>query len=215
MFYQKRLPREDIQEAIEYLVQMYPKAFFLQPHLKRPLKKNIIVDLERNHVLDGDKRTAAVTYYQNDWQYQNCLQAGDKRIDLNGQEAGTVTELEAIQARKRVQTQRQELKEKKLRAEAESPIKVANKLHADGKISTDQLSKIPAPANEVPMAKATKIPQPNGADLTNLRTLWSNIEPVIATVENENLRAALVAPALKVFVTEATKLITTLEGKAS
>ena len=38
-------PREQIEEMIEYLAQMYPKAFFTQPNLKRPLKRNIVLDL--------------------------------------------------------------------------------------------------------------------------------------------------------------------------
>jgi len=36
------MPREQIEELIEYLASMHPKTFFTQKHLKRPLKKNIL-----------------------------------------------------------------------------------------------------------------------------------------------------------------------------
>ena len=39
-------PREQLIEMIEYLATTFPRAIFTQSHLKRPLKKNIIVDLE-------------------------------------------------------------------------------------------------------------------------------------------------------------------------
>jgi sRNA-binding protein len=41
------LPREMIEQLIEYLATTYPKTFFTSPHLKRPLKKNILLDLEK------------------------------------------------------------------------------------------------------------------------------------------------------------------------
>lgn len=60
----RTLPREVIEDLIVYLAATYPKAFFTQPHLKRPLKKNIVLDLERDRVLDDEKREAAVNFYQ-------------------------------------------------------------------------------------------------------------------------------------------------------
>jgi sRNA-binding protein len=206
------IPREQIEQLIEYLAKTYPKTFFTQPHLKRPLKKNILLDLETDRVLDDDRREAAVSFYQRDWCYEATLLAGAKRIDLNGKEVGTVTPQEQIEAQKRVQAQKQQRREK---LKAQGPVEVLRKLHADGKISTDQLSKITAPAIEsVPMAKAIKLPQPNGVDLTRLHMLWNSIESVLST-DDENLRAALVAPALKVLVAEATNVVSTLERRQS
>jgi sRNA-binding protein len=67
------LPREALVELVEYLAATYPKAFFTRSHQKQPLKKNIVADLERDRVLDDDKRGAAISYYTRDWAYENCL----------------------------------------------------------------------------------------------------------------------------------------------
>jgi sRNA-binding protein len=167
-------PREQLDEMIEYLAATYPKAFFTQPQLKMPLKKNIVPDLEKDRVLDDEKRQSAVSFYQHDWNYEQALVAGAKRINLSGEEVGTVTEQEATEARRRVQMAKQEHREK-----VKSPIAVARNLNANGKISTDQLSKITAPPRkEITMVKAkttehAPTPAPtNGAGLAQLRALW-------------------------------------------
>jgi sRNA-binding protein len=214
----RTFPRESLDEMIEYLAAAYPKAFFTQSQLKIPLKKNIILDLEKDRVLDDEKRQSAVRFYQQDWGYQRMLVAGAKRIDLNGQTVGTVTEQEEIEARKRVQTEKQEHREK---VKTQSPITVVRNLHANGKISTDQLSKITAPPlnKEIPMVKTktpehTPTPAPtNGAGLAQLRALWAYVD-ALHSQTNATLQAAVTAAALKVFVAEANKLIATLEEGA-
>jgi sRNA-binding protein len=70
------LPRETLEELVAYLAATYPKAFFTQPQLKRPLKKNVIVDLERDNILDDEKREAAVSFYQREWHYEWTLIVG-------------------------------------------------------------------------------------------------------------------------------------------
>ncbi len=62
------------------------------------------------------------------------------------------------------------------------------------------------------MKTPVSAPPTNSADLIKLRTLMNNIESVLAT-EDESLRAALFAPALKVLVAEANKLIALTEPK--
>ena len=205
------IPREQLEELIQHLATTYPKAFFVQPYLKRPLKKNILLDLERDRILDDDRREAALNFYTRDWNYEHTLQAGAKRIDLNGKEVGIVTELEEREARERVLAQKRKIKEDR---ELQGPIEVARSLHAARRIPTDSLSKIDAPARP-PMAKAKPTPEPalNGADLTRLRAMWSNIETVLAQTEDAGLQSAVAVAALKVFVASATKLIETLEAE--
>jgi sRNA-binding protein len=111
----KRYPREEIEGFIEHLATKYPAAFFLDPKQKRPLKKNITLDLERDGTLDADRREAAVGFYTRDWCYERCLQAGVKRVDLNGKPVGTVTEQEQLEARKRVEQQKAERRERQQR----------------------------------------------------------------------------------------------------
>jgi ProP effector len=207
----RTLPREQIRELIDYLAATYPKAFFTQPLLKRPLKKNILLDLEKDHILDDEKREAALSFYQRDWYYEGALVAGARRIDLNGDEVGTVTEQEQIEARKRIKAGK-ELHYEKLKALG--PVEIVRKLHAAGKVTTDQLRKIPAPPIASP-ATMTK-PEPvstNGGDLTQLRTLLGNIDSILAKTEDPSLQSALAAAMLKVFIAEATKLIAVLEAR--
>jgi sRNA-binding protein len=188
MMHLRIMPRSQLEELIDYLSVKYPKTFFTQPHLKQPLKKNILLDLERDRVLDEEKRVAAVTFYQNDWNYEATLLAGAKRIDLDGKEVGTVTEQEQNEARKRVQAQKQQLREKK------DPITIMRKLHANGEISTDQLSKVSAPPlARPPMTKA----KTDGVDLTQLYTLLNSTNDIVAKTENVPLQSAVAVAALK------------------
>ncbi len=132
MLHRRIFPREELEEMSRYLAQKYPAAFFAEPALKRPLKKNILADLERDNTLDSDKREAAVTFYTQDWNYENTLQAGAERVGLDGKRAGTVTEQEQLEAQKRIWTRKQELKgrDKAL----PGPIEVVRKLHSEGRV---------------------------------------------------------------------------------
>jgi hypothetical protein len=102
------------------------------------------------------------------------------------------------------------MRDQKERERINNPIEVVHKLHEDGRIPTDSLGKISVPPlpRQQTMAKMktpTPIPAPtpapvptpvstNVADLTGLRALWNNIEKVLATTDDEKLRAALVVP---------------------
>lgn len=207
----KIYPREELENMVQYLANKYPKAFFVQSGLKRPLKRNIVDDLEKDGTLDADRRSNVVAFYTADWNYERALQVGSKRVDLNGKEVGTVTQLEQREALDRVRIQKEARHEKN---RLDGPIEVARKLHANGKISTDQLSKIPAPALErtVPMVKTKNhAPQVNGAELTQLRALWGSIDGLLDKAEDSQLQAALAVPALKLFVAEASKLVASIE----
>ncbi len=203
----RMFPREEIKQMIEYLADKYPKAFFTQPHLKRPLKKNIIDDLEKDQVLDQERRNAAIGFYTADWAYERALQVGTKRIDLNGKEVGTVTQLEQKEALDRVRIKKQAQRDKL------NPIDVMRDLYDNGRISTDMLRKVTAPLLE--MKSKTVTPPPavmDGTELTKLRALWGSIDDLLAKTEDSRLQAALTVPALKVFIAEAEKFIAGFEG---
>ena len=70
--HRRGFPREQIEEFILFLAAKYPKTFFTKPRLKLPLKKNILIDLERNGDLDNEKREAAINFYTQDWNYQQA-----------------------------------------------------------------------------------------------------------------------------------------------
>lgn len=193
---------------IAYLADKYPKTFFTQAQLKRPLKRNIVDDLEKDRVLDQERRSAAISFYTQDFNYERALQAGAKRVDLNGKEVGTVTTLEQKEALDRVRIKKQAQREK------QNPVTVMRRMHANGVISTDQLSKLSAPPLEKTSAMTktkTTTPDMNGAELAQLRALWSNIDSILSKTEDSKLQAALAVPALKVFVVEAQKFIATFE----
>ena len=58
------------------------------------------------------------------------------------------------------------------------------------------------------------VPTNGAADLSELRTMWGNIDGILSLTDDAALRAELAAAALKVLVAKANKLITTLEEKA-
>lgn len=194
--YSRTIPRAQIEDYIGYLCQRYPKCFFTNPHLKRPLKKDILDDLEKDGVLDDEKRTAAVAFYTRDWTYQSLLQAGTERIDLDGNRAGTVTQLEQHHAQKQVQQEKQQRRE--ARINAASPIAVMSKLHAGGQITTDQLSKVTL----VPLKK----PPPSVPAFGRLQKLMETLNAA-ADTPDEELKQALVATTLQVLIGEAQQLI--------
>ena len=107
MLYRRVFPRERLEDFVSELAFSYPKCFVTDLRLKRPLKKNIILDLEKDRFLDDEKREAAIAFYTRDWNYERKLQAGAKRIDLDGKEVGTVTELEEREAMERVRLAQQ------------------------------------------------------------------------------------------------------------
>jgi sRNA-binding protein len=213
------LSRDQLVGLVDQLAVKYPRAFITEPARRLPLKKNIILDLEQDGVFDGATREAVVRYYQRNFGYEYSLLAGAKRIDLNGKEVGTVTEQEQSDSKARVQAQKRYMRETDQgRAKAMGPIEVARKLHAEGRISTDMLSKITAP----PVSRPVPLIISNGVDhrpddvavtsvdLGPVRALWTTIDSLLSKAGGSN---ELHAAALRVFVLEAEKVIGALTAK--
>ena len=118
-----------------------------------------------------------------------------------------MTEQEQLEAQKRIWTRKQELKgrDKAL----PGPIEVVRKLHSEGRVPTDSLSKISAPPTmKAPSPMKTK-PRTSTTELERLRALLAKVES-LSQEEDEALRTALVITTLQVLVAEATTLITSL-----
>src|SRR6516162_3008269 len=94
----KLYPREHLEQCVRYLADKYPACFFEDPGQRRPLKTNIVADLQKDGVSEGI--LAGVSYYVRHFGYLRCLQAGAERVDLNGKKAGVVTEQEMLNAEK-------------------------------------------------------------------------------------------------------------------
>jgi hypothetical protein len=108
--YQHRIERD---EAVRYLAEMFPKCFFENPDHRRPLKHDIVIDLEQKNILDWTKLLHAIDWYQSHFTYRRSLLAGAERIDLDGRKAGTVTPKEQQEARKWVAERKRELLEQR------------------------------------------------------------------------------------------------------
>ena len=108
MTYINRAESEDI---IRMLAQRYPKCFFEDPKLRRPLKKNIRADLQQDGIATGTLEPA-LEWYRSHFGYHHALQAGSKRIDLDGNEVDTVTEQEAQNAQRYVADRKREMQQR-------------------------------------------------------------------------------------------------------
>jgi sRNA-binding protein len=95
---------QDHRAVIELLAQVFPKTFFVAGFQRRPLKKNIVADIERvnDPSLASFDIGDAVDFYINHWDYDAaCSIAGADRINLEGKAVGKITEAEAREARQR------------------------------------------------------------------------------------------------------------------
>jgi sRNA-binding protein len=143
------ISREDSEHAIRVLAERYPRCFFQEPRLRRPLKHDIIADLQQDGCpLANELMIAALNWYQGAFAYLYALQAGARRFDLDGNEVGTVTPQEASEAIRQIQE-----------ANARNATKTLIGLHNAGRIPDDQLKKLDASPLPVLKSKATMAPE--------------------------------------------------------
>ena len=101
-----------IDEVITLLATRFPKTFFVHVAHRRPLKVGIHRDIGAVLGDAVDRRTlyAVLRYYVSNIDYRKSQLAGVDRIDLDGNAAGVVTELEAVNAQKGVAQQKRKPK---------------------------------------------------------------------------------------------------------
>src|SRR5262249_58940733 len=193
MFY--RYNRAEVGDVIRLLADKYPKSFFENPRLRRPLKRNILADLEQaGFPAPRDLTAAAVNFYQGHFGYLLALQAGAKRIDLEGKEVGTVTELEQDTACKKFKEGQKAHSEKN----AYNATKTLATLHAARRIPDDQLRKLEAPIPAKPSVPS---------ELTRLHEALAAADAAWAGPGDKSLRDAMTSAALGVVIKEAQSLI--------
>lgn len=99
----------ETQVAMTWLVEQFPLAFFQKSHLVKPLKLGIIEDIvdvyERLDAPPFSKKRLreAINYYTSSRAYLTAQQANAVRVDLYGQQYGTVSAEQAIYAQQRFQ----------------------------------------------------------------------------------------------------------------
>lgn len=192
-------PRQELEEFVIYLADKYPKCFVVDPRMRRPLKRDIVADLQKAKVLDGDRVTAAVNFYTQNWTYQKlAIQAGLERVDLDGRKAGAVTEQEQRSAQKKVQEEKQELSH---RHNEGLPTVVINKL-----------SKGVAPMKKPELPKDDAIPVAPKPDATAERmdALVASLHDI--STRDKELKATLVIATANLIVVEAQKLLALAKG---
>jgi sRNA-binding protein len=134
---------QDHNEVIGVLAQLYPKAFFIDPRQRLPLKKNIVADLGAA----ADKELAfynvgpAVDWYGNHIGYDYALQAGRERVDLHGTVVGKVSEQEGLEAQQRITQKREVIASRRPRP---NPHATLVELHNRREIPDDQFRKVEA-----------------------------------------------------------------------
>jgi ProP effector len=94
-------PRAPADEVIASLAARYPKAIFVEPELRRPLKVGVFEDLwaALAGTVTPKDLSAAIRSYVGCPEYLRRCTAGAHRINLDGAEWGEVSRDEAIFAR--------------------------------------------------------------------------------------------------------------------
>jgi sRNA-binding protein len=201
MAYKPKPTRQENEDVIRMLADRYPKCFFNEPKLRRPLKLDIIADLQKDEaILEYELIAAGVEWYQSNFGYLHSLQTGAKRLDLNGREVSTVTEQEYIAALANIK-----LAHQKRNANAAATVQA---LHAAGRIPDDQVRKLDAPPMTKTTAKATIAPE-----LTKLYEAVIAASTTLSGSGDPGLRAAMAAAALNVVRQEAQRVIESLNGE--
>jgi sRNA-binding protein len=193
--------RLDSEEVIRALANSYPKCFFEDPKLRRPLKHNILADLEKDGVpFARDLVVAAIEWYTGNVRYLYGLQAGSKRIDLNGVEVGTVSEQEYMNAQPALKAAQAAIKAAQQKRSAAETVAA---LHAAGRLSDDAVKKLDAPM----IPKATKAIAP---ELAKLHEAIMTANATLSGPGDENLRLAMAVAALGFVCKEAQRVIASL-----
>lgn len=199
---QAKIGREESEHVVRMLVERYPKTFFDNPRLRKPLKANIAADLKSDGFPAADELImSGVEWYQSHLGYYMAVAAGVKKLDLQGNDVGTVTEAEARAAKERVADIHETMKEKR------NATQTLNQLYVDGKISDDMLKKLDAPA--VARAKAINVPP----EWARLRSAIKSAAVSYTNTPDPALRAALVGAALGLAITEAQRIVSSLAAE--
>jgi sRNA-binding protein len=215
-----RYNRQEIESAIELLPELYPKCFFLDPGQRRPLKHNIVAELMKDGVqLTPELLRAAIDWYQSHFGYQLALQAGVKRIDLNGKEVGTVTQQEHRDAQKYVHDRKQEERERKQQEREKQNANLIVERIAKPAESNLPIVKLPMLNANINVAKETTMPVKAVKPSDPLAPIQTLLDAVRTAFEQpEPLQRPFAVAGLRVVIAEIEKTIHHMEktdGQAS
>jgi sRNA-binding protein len=178
--------RTESEDTIRVLADRYPKCFFEDPKMRRPLSKDILADLQREGLLSPSFRSA-VGWYQGNFGYQYTLQAGAKRVDLDGKEVDTVTEQEQREAEKYI-TERK-------RGQRENYQNLAIPMTTSLQKANDTLRRVPYAATRTTTMDAD-------GPLSRLMALVEGVDRALTDTTDPALRAAFGLAGLKAVAAE-------------
>jgi hypothetical protein len=176
------------------LAERFPKCFSEDPKMRRPLSKDILADLQHEGLTSPSFRSA-VEWYQGNFGYQYRLQAGAKRIDLDGREVGTVTEQEQRDAEKYVTERKRIQRENNLTL----PIATMTSLHSARKITDDVLRKVTLPCV---IRRTTTMDADKPNPLARLMALVEGVARALTDANDPALRTAFGIAGLKAVAAE-------------
>jgi sRNA-binding protein len=146
---------DSVDATIAFLAERFPRAFFVWEQRRRPLKTGIKDDIlpALGGAVTEDALTAALRRYtSNSWYLRASLEPGTPRLNLDGCEAGHVTDEQAEYARQRLA----ELEKRRAQARAKAKPEVKAKAPRPS-------TKVPPPPVKSPPSR-TKAPAPVAAD---------------------------------------------------
>jgi sRNA-binding protein len=188
--------REANEQIIRMLCEHYPKCFFEDSRQRRPLKQKIVTDIISDQDLDVSPEliTAAVDWYKSNIGYEGFAMSipGAKRIDLNGNEVGTVTEQEALAAQQRLDDFHRE-------KNAQSPVRVVRETqpHPSG-LPDPVVRKLDTPA-AVPAPRSKAAPAAAAApEFAPLYETLANANAAVVGISDPTMRAVVVRATLDV-----------------
>lgn len=177
-----RATRDENENVVRMLCDNYPKCFFENPRHRRPLKKDIAIDIikDKNFNVAPEMIHAAIDWYKSHVGYQIALStAGVKRIDLNGKDVGTITELEASFAQQEVGRINKSITEQR----NTNPVEVLGKMHATGKITDDGVKKLDA----IPRSKTASI----APEFAQLQETFNSANAAVVGINDPAMRLAV------------------------
>jgi sRNA-binding protein len=189
-----KFDRQELEDCLLMLAERYPRCFFVNPRLRQPVKRNIEADLQKDGFASPELISASVDWYKSHISYQYSLEIGAKRLDLDGKEVGTVTELEQRAARMKIL----EINEKRAERATLNPIRTVSNLVTARRISEGQLKKIDAP-----MSRPTI--QPELAPL--YEAILAANSAMSAPMGKSDVRAAVTAAVIGVVIAEAQRIL--------
>jgi sRNA-binding protein len=189
------LHRDERDQYVKYLVDVFPKCFFEDPERRLPLKKNIVTDLERRCSVESATLVQMLGWYESHFAYQRKLLSGAERIDLDGKKAGTVTLQEQEEARRRITMRKKEMAERR------------------AVISSSPAPTKPRTNDEYTTNGATmRKPETSNPQMAEMRDALAAVDDILTGDRYGALRPVLATAALKEIVAKAEKLIGELQG---